>query len=301
MPGMLDDNFAGSVIYLLEHTDKGAMGLVVNRPTELVLSTLFEKIELKLEIAPLLDQPVYYGGPVQVERGFVLHQTNSLDKYSSSLVIADGLTMTTSKDVLEAVASGNGPPKFMMTLGYSGWGAGQLEEEMALNGWMNVPLSSAEMSNIIFDTPYQAFQERRVMHELSNLNNPITALAFDYGTQRIGVAIGNSLTKSAEALNQINNSSEETRFKAVEQLILQWNPSIIVVGLPLYPDGAEHKMTQKAKRFGQQIEGRYSKSVYFVDERYSSVVLEGEAQYHESLDSHAAALILEQFFREQKI
>ena len=91
MPGMLDDNFAGSVIYLLEHTDKGAMGLVVNRPTELVLSTLFEKIELKLEIAPLLDQPVYYGGPVQVERGFVLHQTNSLEKYSSSLVIADGL------------------------------------------------------------------------------------------------------------------------------------------------------------------------------------------------------------------
>ncbi len=139
------------------------------------------------------------------------------------------------------------------------------------------------------------------MHELSNLNNPITALAFDYGTQRIGVAIGNSLTKSAEALNKINNSSEETRFKAVEQLILQWNPSIIVVGLPLYPDGAEHKMTQKAKRFGQQIEGRYSKSVYFVDERYSSVVLEGEAQYRESLDSHAAALILEQFFREQKI
>ena len=177
MPGMLDDNFAGSVIYLLEHTDKGAMGLVVNRPTELVLATLFEKIELKLEIAPLLDQPVYYGGPVQVERGFVLHQTNSLDKYSSSLVIADGLTMTTSKDVLEAVASGNGPQKFMMTLGYSGWGAGQLEEEMALNGWMNVPLSSAEMSNIIFDTPYT----ERYRRAIKNLGFDLSSLSGEAG------------------------------------------------------------------------------------------------------------------------
>ena len=154
MPGMLDDNFSGSLVYLLEHSDKGAMGLVVNRPTDIVLSTLFEKIELKLEIAPLLDQPVYFGGPVQIERGFVLHPTNNKEKYSSSLVVADGLTMTTSKDVLEAVAGGVGPEKFMMTLGYAGWGAGQLEEEISLNGWMNVELPSIEMQRIIFDTPY---------------------------------------------------------------------------------------------------------------------------------------------------
>jgi len=139
------------------------------------------------------------------------------------------------------------------------------------------------------------------MHEPLNINNLITVLAFDYGTKRIGVAVGNSLTKSSEALNQINNSSEEFRFKSVEQLILQWNPSVVVVGLPLHPDGAEHVMTQKARRFGQQIGGRHSKPVYFVDERYSSVVLEGDVQYLESLDSHAAALILEQFFREQNI
>ena len=177
MPGMLDDNFAGSVIYLLEHTDKGAMGLVVNRPTELVLATLFEKIELKLEIAPLLDQPVYYGGPVQVERGFVLHQTNSLEKYSSSLVVTDGLTMTTSKDVLEAVANGNGPQKFIMTLGYAGWSAGQLEEEMALNGWMNVPLSSTEMSKIIFDTPYA----ERYQKAIQNLGFDLSRLSGEAG------------------------------------------------------------------------------------------------------------------------
>ncbi len=160
MPGMLDDNFAGSVVYLLEHTDKGAMGLVINRPTDIVLSTLFEKIELKLEIAPLLDQPVYFGGPVQVERGFVLHPSDPFEKYSSSLIITDGLTMTTSKDILEAVAKGTGPQKFIMTLGYAGWGAGQLEEEISLNGWINVPLPNSEMNTIIFDTPYaQRYQK----------------------------------------------------------------------------------------------------------------------------------------------
>jgi len=160
MPGMLDDNFAGSVVYLLEHTDKCAMGLVINRPTDIVLSTLFEKIELKLEITPLLDQPVYFGGPVQVERGFVLHPSDPFEKYSSSLIITDGLSMTTSKDILEAVAKGAGPQKFIMTLGYAGWGAGQLEEEISLNGWINVPLPSSEMNTIIFDTPYaQRYQK----------------------------------------------------------------------------------------------------------------------------------------------
>ena len=160
MPGMQDDNFAGSVVYLLEHTDKGAMGLVINRPTDIVLPTLFEKIELKLEITPLLDQPVYFGGPVQVERGFVLHPSDPFEKYSLSLIITDGLSMTTSKDILEAVAKGAGPQKFIMTLGYAGWGAGQLEEEISLNGWINVTLPSSEMSTIIFDTPYaQRYQK----------------------------------------------------------------------------------------------------------------------------------------------
>ena len=153
MPGMVDPDFARSVIYLFEHTERGAMGLVVNRPTELDLATLFDKIELKLEIAPLLEQPVYFGGPVQVERGFVLHEPIPSPSYSSSLIIPGGLTMTTSKDVLEALAIGNGPRKFLMTLGYAGWSAGQLEEEITLNGWMNVPLSRQQMIDIIFDTP----------------------------------------------------------------------------------------------------------------------------------------------------
>ena len=164
MPGMVDENFAGSVIYLFEHTEKGAMGLVVNRPTEVDLATLFDKIELKLEIAPLLQQPVYFGGPVQIERGFVLHEPNPECAYSSSLAVPGGLTMTTSKDVLEAVANGQGPKYFQMTLGYSGWGAGQLEEEIALNGWINVPLSREEMAEIIFNTPSSQRYERTMSH-----------------------------------------------------------------------------------------------------------------------------------------
>lgn len=171
MPGMVDPNFAGSVIYLFEHTDKGAMGLVVNRPTEVDLKTLFDKIELKLEIAPLLNQPVYFGGPVQVERGFVLHESASLSPYSSSLIIPGGLTMTTSKDVLEAVAVGKGPEHFLMTLGYAGWGAGQLEEEITLNGWMNVPLAREQMIEIIFNTPSSQRYEKAVNHLGFNLSD----------------------------------------------------------------------------------------------------------------------------------
>jgi len=173
MPGMVDANFAGSVIYLFEHNARGAMGLVVNKPTEADLATLFDKIELKLEIAPLLEQPVYFGGPVQIERGFVLHESNPHLSYSSSLIIPGGLTMTTSKDVLEAVAIGNGPRKFMMTLGYAGWGAGQLEEEITLNGWMNVPLSREQMMEIIFNTPPSQRYEKTMSHlgfDLSHLS-----------------------------------------------------------------------------------------------------------------------------------
>ncbi|WP_251369863.1 YqgE/AlgH family protein [Polynucleobacter sp. AP-Nino-20-G2] len=164
MPGMVEANFAGTVIYLFEHTERGAMGLVVNRPTEVDLATLFDKIELKLEIAPLLGQPVYFGGPVQIERGFVLHEPTTEVAYSSSLAVPGGLTMTTSKDVLEAVAAGTGPSKFLMTLGYAGWSAGQLEEEITLNGWINVPLSREQMVEIIFNTPSSERYERTMSH-----------------------------------------------------------------------------------------------------------------------------------------
>jgi putative transcriptional regulator len=158
MPGMADDNFAGSVVYLCEHTEKGALGLVINKPIDIKLRSLFEKVDLTLDREDLAEQPVYFGGPVQTERGFVLHE--QLDgeggHYHSSLRVPGGLEMTTSKDVLEALSHGAGPRKVLVTLGYSGWAAGQLEDEIARNGWLTVP---AEPS-IIFDTPVEQRYER---------------------------------------------------------------------------------------------------------------------------------------------
>lgn len=153
MPGMSDGNFAGAVVYMCEHNDKGALGLVINKPIDINLRNLFEKVDLSLERDDLARTPVYFGGPVQTERGFVLHE--SLDAegghYSSTLKIADGLEMTTSRDVLEALSNGAGPRKVFITLGYAGWGAGQLEDELARNGWLTVDAEPG----IIFDTPVE--------------------------------------------------------------------------------------------------------------------------------------------------
>ncbi len=160
MPGLADDNFAGSVIYLCEHTERGALGLVINKPSDIKLGKLFEKVELLLDRAELADQPVYLGGPVQTERGFVLHESGDDDaadidadgaRYNSSLRIPGGLAMTTSKDVLEALASGAGPKRVLVTLGYAGWGAGQLENEIARNGWITV----GAKPELIFETPIE--------------------------------------------------------------------------------------------------------------------------------------------------
>jgi putative transcriptional regulator len=153
MPGMVDDTFSGTVVYLCDHTENGALGLVINRPTDVDLASLFDKIDLQLEIQPIAGEPVYFGGPVQTDRGFVLHEQGSLPHYSSSLRVPDGLAMTTSKDILEAVVAGDGPERFLMTLGYAGWSAGQLEDEIARNGWLNVPAPKSQMVDIIFDTP----------------------------------------------------------------------------------------------------------------------------------------------------
>lgn len=146
MPGMVDGEFAGTVIYLCEHTPKGALGLVINRPTDLSVAGLLEKIDLKLEIALPQNASVYFGGPVHTDRGFVLH--SPAGSFSSSIQLGQ-LALTTSRDVLQAVAEGNGPEKMLVTLGYSGWGAGQLENEIAQNAWLTVPANA----DVIFATP----------------------------------------------------------------------------------------------------------------------------------------------------
>jgi putative transcriptional regulator len=161
MPGMADPTFAGSVVYLCEHTEKGALGLVINKPVDIKLKNLFEKVELQLHRDDIADVPVYFGGPVQTERGFVLHerQSDAESPYNSTLSVAGGsLDMTTSKDVLEALAEGAGPKKLLVTLGYSGWGAGQLEDEISRNGWLTVDADPS----VIFDTPIEQRYEKAV-------------------------------------------------------------------------------------------------------------------------------------------
>jgi putative transcriptional regulator len=176
MPGMGDESFAGAVVYLCEHTDKGALGLVINKPIDIKLKNLFERVELSLDREDIADEPVYFGGPVQTERGFVLHEREGADAspYSSTLSIPGGeLDMTTSKDVLEALAGGAGPRKLLVTLGYSGWGAGQLEEEIKRNGWITVEARP----DVIFDTP----AERRYEKALSLLGIDPALLSAEAG------------------------------------------------------------------------------------------------------------------------
>ncbi len=151
MPSMLDPMFGGTVVYVCEHHEGGALGMIINRPTDMTMDVLFERLDLSLEISPhgraLAEGPVLFGGPVQVERGFVLHEP-SFD-YSSSLRVSDEVALTTSRDVLEAAAEGRGPERMIVTLGCAGWSAGQLEEEILRNGWLTVKADPA----ILFDTP----------------------------------------------------------------------------------------------------------------------------------------------------
>ena len=153
MPGMVDETFARTVVYLCEHNEKGALGLVINKPIDIKLKNLFEKVELALDREELGEQPVFFGGPVQTERGFVLHEklVAGASPFNSTLSVPGGLEMTTSKDVLEALAVGSGPAKVLVTLGYSGWQAGQLEDEIGRNGWLNVDADP----KVIFDTPVE--------------------------------------------------------------------------------------------------------------------------------------------------
>ncbi len=152
MPGLEDEVFAKSVIYMCEHSERGALGLIINKPSDINLKKLFDKVELPLHREDLTQSPVFQGGPVQTERGFVLHESvmpGNESIYASTMTIPGGLEMTTSKDVLEALSTGYGPRKVFVSLGYSSWGQGQLESEISDNSWLTVAADAA----VIFDTP----------------------------------------------------------------------------------------------------------------------------------------------------
>jgi putative transcriptional regulator len=154
MPSMLDPIFGGAVVYLCEHNERGALGVVINRPTDMTVDTLFERIDIALDPLPIASAPVMFGGPVQDDRGFVLH--TPLGSYSSTLQVTDDIAFTTSKDVLEAVASGTGPERLLISIGYSGWGPGQLEQEITRNGWLTVAADPAIMFELPIEERYVA-------------------------------------------------------------------------------------------------------------------------------------------------
>ena len=134
---------------------------------------------------------------------------------------------------------------------------------------------------------------------MPEVEKELTVMAFDYGTRRIGVAIGNTVTKAGPPLQIVAENGDDARFRLIEALIQEWQPDQLVVGLPCHPDGAPHEMTVKAKRFGNQLYGRFHLPVDWVDERYSSVILEGNPDMRDNLDAQSAALILKQYFQEK--
>ncbi len=150
MPAMADPNFTRTVTYICEHNDSGALGIVINRPLQMDLGEVFEQLSLESADVGLARQPVLRGGPVQTERGFVLHEPTRA--WDSTVEVSETVHLTTSQDILTAMAQGTGPKRAIMALGYAGWGAGQLELEIGANAWLSVPASPA----IVFETPFEA-------------------------------------------------------------------------------------------------------------------------------------------------
>lgn len=149
MPALKDAHFEQSVTLLWEHTDEGAMGIVVNRPSEVLLGELLDHLGFPANNAEIESRSVYLGGPVQRDHGFVLHDGET--RWPGATTLASGINLTTSRDILEAIARGEGPANYLVALGYAGWGAGQLESEITDNAWLNAPIDS----RVLFELPYE--------------------------------------------------------------------------------------------------------------------------------------------------
>ena len=166
MPGMVDPNFARSVTLLCQHTDEGAIGITINRKSDFSLGEILEQLDISCDSASIREAQVLEGGPVNVDCGFVLHSPKK--GFESSLEITPGIMVTTSRDVLAAIARGEGPDQYVVALGYAGWGDGQLESEMRESAWLSVPVDSA----IVFDLPLKD----RWRHAVSALGVDISHL-----------------------------------------------------------------------------------------------------------------------------
>lgn len=148
MPGMADPNFATTVTLVCEHNVEGALGIIINRPMAMNLGGLFDQLDLTKADDALASHPVLMGGPVALERGFVLH--NPCSSFESTVAVSPDIQLTLSRDVIDAMAAGSGPEQSLVALGYAGWDAGQLEHEMLSNAWLTVPATP----EVIFDVPF---------------------------------------------------------------------------------------------------------------------------------------------------
>lgn len=171
MPGLHDPNFFHTVTYICEHNPQGAMGVIVNRPTDLTLADLGEQLNIAMDIPEIAQLPLYHGGPVEMERGFVLH--SPLGEWESTIPVTAEIGLTMSQDIIHAIADGLGPKKFLVALGYAGWGETQLEDELAENAW----LTGAADPAIIFDTPI----EQRWNAAASSMGVQLERLSTDIG------------------------------------------------------------------------------------------------------------------------
>ncbi len=150
MPSLSEGIFSQSITYICDHSESGAMGLIINQPLDLSLAEIFDHLEIDNSLDDFSDRPVMAGGPVQIDHGFVLHR-DPVQRWEASLKVTDTMTLTTSRDVLRSIARGRGPQDYLIALGYAGWSAGQLEEELAENSWLTLPANG----RIIFSTPYE--------------------------------------------------------------------------------------------------------------------------------------------------
>ena len=149
MPGLMDENFNQAVTFICEHDDNGTFGIIINRESEISLDDVMQQMKIPYHPDKSKVEPVFTGGPVQANRGFVLHRP--IGNWESSLIVNDSVALTTSRDILEAIADNKGPEDNIITLGYAGWGPGQLEQEMADNTWLSCPAEE----QIIFNTPVE--------------------------------------------------------------------------------------------------------------------------------------------------
>jgi putative transcriptional regulator len=148
MPNLADSNFFHTVSYLCQHNEEGALAIVINRPTEMTLGAIFEQMKIDSCSQKIKDTPIFAGGPVQQERGFIIHNKGT-KTWDSSIPISDSTALTSSRDILEAIAKNEGPDEYLIALGYAGWGAGQLEKEIINNTWLTTPCEPS----IIYNTP----------------------------------------------------------------------------------------------------------------------------------------------------